>query len=84
LTILRALPGLRAHGFPLLLGASRKRVVSLQGSLAVEQREETTLATTVAGVASGVDLFRVHDVRGNARAAALADMIYRSGEAADG
>lgn len=79
LEILRGLDCLRSFGFPMMLGASRKRITAEPLGSPVERRLEATLATTVAGVAAGVELFRVHDVAENARAAALADLVYRGG-----
>ncbi len=80
LDILRGLDLLRSFGFPLLLGASRKRITAEPGGLSLEHRLEPTLATTVAGVAAGVELFRVHDVAENARLVGMADLIYRGGD----
>lgn len=79
LEILRGLDVLKSFGFPLMLGASRKRITAMPTGLEVGLRLEPTLATTVAGIAAGVDFFRVHDVAGNVRAAGLADLIYRGG-----
>jgi dihydropteroate synthase len=42
-----------------------------------DERVEATLATTALGVAGGVDLVRVHDVRANVRAARMADAVVR-------
>jgi dihydropteroate synthase len=80
LEILRGLDLLRSFGFPVLLGASRKRITAQPSGLPVGLRLEPTIVTTVAGVAAGVEVFRVHDVAANARAAGLADLIYRGGE----
>lgn len=80
LDILKGLDLLRSFGFPLLLGASRKRITAEPNGLPLEHRLEPTLATTVAGVAAGVELFRVHDVAENARVAGLSDLIYRGGD----
>ncbi len=77
LSILRELGRLRAFGFPLLLGTSRKRIVGEFMALPIAERFETTLATTALAVESGVDFVRVHDVKGNARVAAMADLICR-------
>lgn len=79
LELLRGLEVLRAFGFPLMLGASRKRITAEPDGLPLDQRLESTLATTVAGVVAGIDLFRVHDVAENVRAAGMADLIYRGG-----
>lgn len=79
LEILRGLEELRAFGFPVMLGASRKRITAQPSGLNLSERLEPTLATTVAGISAGVDLFRVHDVEENVRAIGMADLIYRGG-----
>ncbi len=77
LAILRRVGELRGLGFPLLLGASRKSVIGAVLDLPVEDRLEGTIATTVAAVAGGVDIVRVHDIDPNLKAARMADAIYR-------
>jgi dihydropteroate synthase len=71
LELLRRLHEFAVLGRPLLLGTSRKsfigRVLGLEDPAA---RQAGTLATVALGVASGVRLFRVHEV-GPAREAAL-------------
>lgn len=60
-------------GYPVLLGASRKRFMgSLCAGVAPEQLIGATCATTALGVAAGVKIFRVHDVRENRQAADVA------------
>jgi dihydropteroate synthase len=68
---------------PILLGTSRKSTLGRILDLPVEERLEGTLATTALGVAAGVDIVRVHDVRPNARAARVADAIVRGNWRAD-
>ncbi|MGQ0656711.1 MAG: dihydropteroate synthase [Chromatiales bacterium] len=72
-TLLHALPRLVASGYPVLLGTSRKRFM---GSICneTESREllGATCATTALGVAAGVRIFRVHDVKANRQAADVA------------
>lgn len=80
LEILQGLDVLRSFGFPLMLGASRKRITAEPHGLPLEERLEASLATTVVGIAAGVDLFRVHDVAEHARAIGLTDLIYRGGK----
>jgi len=77
LELIRRAGELRELGFPILLGASRKSVIGATLDLPVDQRLEGTLATTVAGIAGGVDIVRVHDVDQNLKAARMADAIYR-------
>ena len=78
LAAMRELPALRRLGRPVLLGTSRKSTLGrVLGGLPVEERLEATLATTALGIAGGVDIVRVHDVRANVRAALVADAICR-------
>ncbi len=80
LEILRNIAELKAFGFPLMIGASKKRITGDLLDLSLQQRKETTLATTVCAAQGGADFVRVHDVLENARAAAMADLIYRKYE----
>jgi dihydropteroate synthase len=76
-TLLRHLDALTVLGRPILLGTSRKSTIGRILDLPADERLEGTLATTALGVASGVDIVRVHDVRANVRAAGVADAIVR-------
>jgi dihydropteroate synthase len=68
-------------GYPVMLGASRKRFM---GALCnVQEPAElvtATAVTTALGVMAGVKLFRVHDVKENRQAADVAWAIRRSRE----
>jgi dihydropteroate synthase len=75
--LLRGLAALCALGQPILLGTSRKSTLGLILDAPVDERVEGTVATTALGIAAGVDIVRVHDVRANARAARVADAIVR-------
>lgn len=77
LELLQRLGELRMPSHALLLGTSRKSFIGHYLDLPVQQRDLPTVATTVAGIQQGADLFRVHDVPGNAQAARMADLIYR-------
>ena len=81
LALLRRLGELKARrglrGLPLLLGTSRKSVIGLTLDLPVEERLEGTLATLALGIAQGVDIVRVHDVRAAVRCCRMADAIVR-------
>jgi dihydropteroate synthase len=81
LALLRELGSLRLLGRPVVLGTSRKSTLGKVLDLPAEERLEATLATTALGVAAGVDVVRVHDVRANVRAARMADAILREGPA---
>lgn len=63
---------LHTLSYPILLGTSRKSMIGLTLDLPVDEREEGTMATTVAGVMKGCSIIRVHDVKKNYRAAKMA------------
>lgn len=65
--------------FPVLVGASRKGFLGkLTGAETASERVAATVATTVLAYERGASLFRVHDVRDNADALAVADAVRRS------
>ncbi|MEA2520272.1 MAG: dihydropteroate synthase [Chloroflexota bacterium] len=80
--LLRGLAGLRPLGRPVVLGTSRKSTLGKVLDLPPGERLEATLATTALGIAAGVDIVRVHDVRENLRAARMADAIVRPSRSA--
>ena len=75
--LLADLGAMRVLGRPILLGTSRKSTLGKLLDLPPDQRAEATAATTALGIAAGVDIVRVHDVRENARTARVADAILR-------
>ena len=77
LTIINRLEEIRAMGYPVLLGTSRKSVIGLTLDLPVDEREEGTIATSVIGAMKGCEFFRVHDVQKNVRALRMTDAIRR-------
>lgn len=63
LLILNHLPLFHALGCPLVLGASRKRMIgALSGEVAAHQRLGGSLTLATLGMDAGVQLLRVHDV----------------------
>ncbi|MCL2201686.1 MAG: dihydropteroate synthase [Oscillospiraceae bacterium] len=68
LEAINRLDALCALGFPVLLGASRKRVVGLTLDLPVEERVEGSVAAAVLGAVRGCCIVRVHDVKETFRA----------------
>jgi dihydropteroate synthase len=63
LALLRGLTLFHGLGVPVLLGASRKALISrLAGEVAAEQRLPGSLALALHGAACGVQIVRVHDV----------------------
>jgi len=77
LALLGDLAAIRVLGRPILLGTSRKSTLGRLLDLPADERVEATVATTALGIAAGVDIVRVHDVRENVRAARTADAILR-------
>ncbi len=75
LRILNHLEIMQRWSLPILLGTSRKSVIGITLDTPVGQREEGTIATTVLGRQKGAAIFRVHDVRANARALKMTDAI---------
>lgn len=84
LALLAHLDQLVALGYAVLLGASRKRFMSLiaqhpDGSTPPpHELVGSTCATTTWGVQAGVRLFRVHDVQANRQAADLAWAVMKA------
>ena len=77
LEVLSRLQEFKTLGKPILLGTSRKSTIGKTLDLPVEERLEGTIATSVLGVAAGVDIIRVHDVQANRRAIQMSDAIVR-------
>ncbi len=77
LELLRRLPELRAEGFPLLLGVSRKSTIGRILNLPPDERTEGTAAAVSMSIAGGADIVRVHDVREMVRVARMTDAIVR-------
>ena len=76
LTLLNRLGALVELGFPVLVGASRKSFLGrIVGSGSPKERLFGTVATNVIAYEQGVSLFRVHDVRANREALAIAAAI---------
>ncbi|MGC1260121.1 MAG: dihydropteroate synthase [Jannaschia helgolandensis] len=72
LDLLRRIALFHGLGLPILLGASRKRFIGAIGSAPqAADRMPGTLAVTLAAVAQGVQMHRVHDVTAVAQGIAL-------------
>ena len=79
LPLLAGLDQIVALGFPVLLGASRKRFIGmLDDGAAADGRLGGSIAAAIAGAAAGVAAVRVHDVRETVQALKVWDAI-RSG-----
>jgi dihydropteroate synthase len=75
--VMSRLDELKAMGFPLLLGTSRKSMIGYILDLPSDERLEGTIATNVIGVMNGYDIIRVHDVKEHVRAMKVTDRILR-------
>jgi len=82
LKLLQQLPRLAAHGYPVLLGPSRKGFISkILGPLPPAERIWGTAAAVAWAVTAGVQIVRVHDVAEMRMVATVAHAI-REGKAA--
>ena len=77
LQILNRLEELKALGYPLVVGTSRKSTIGLVLGLPVEERLEGTAATVALAIAAGADIVRVHDVEAMTRVARMSDAVVR-------
>ncbi len=81
LALIRHLGSLRALGYPVLLGASRKTFIGqLTGREQPRDRLWGTLGAHVVGAALGADIVRVHDVAPLKEALVVTDAILAAGE----
>ena len=60
--IIRELKQIKAMGYPVLLGPSRKSFIGEALNLPVEDRLEGTMASIAMGIINGANIVRVHDV----------------------
>ena len=72
-------PELRAAGYPLLAGWSRKSSLGAVTGLEVDQRMVPSVAAAVLAVERGASVVRVHDVRETVAALAVWSAMQRSG-----
>ena len=79
LALLRNLDAVVDLGFPVLIGASRKRFIErVTGVQEARDRVSGTVATTVLAYERGATFFRVHDVRANREALAVAEAVFHA------
>ena len=78
LELINRIDEVRALGFPVLLGSSRKSFIGFTLDLPADQRVEGTAATVAVGITRGADIIRVHDVKEMARVAKMTDAIVRN------
>lgn len=79
LELINRLDEIRALGFPVLLGPSRKSFIGYTLDLPADQRLEGTAAAVAVGIVRGADIVRVHDVEYMARVAKMTDALVRKG-----
>jgi dihydropteroate synthase len=78
LALLRRLDSLVELGFPVLFGASRKRFIGrITGVEDARDRVSGKMAANVLAYERGATFFRVHDVRPNREALAIAEAVRR-------
>jgi dihydropteroate synthase len=68
---------IRALGYPVLLGPSRKSFIGYTLNLPPDQRVEGTAAAVVVGITRGANIVRVHDVEAIVRVVRMTDAIVR-------
>jgi dihydropteroate synthase len=75
-----ALPRLKALGFPVLLGLSRKAFIGrlFEPQPAPAARLPGTIAANAYGVIAGADIIRVHDVAEHVQAMRVLDTLRRT------
>ncbi len=84
LEIMGALARFTELGFPVLLGASRKRFMgTICGESVPAHLVGATCAATALGVAAGIRIFRVHDVKPNRQAADISWAVFNPKESAE-
>ncbi len=77
LELVHRLGELKALGYPLLVGPSRKSFVGYTLNLPPDQRVEGTAAAVTLCIDRGADIVRVHDVAALTRVARFADAVVR-------
>jgi dihydropteroate synthase len=77
LALINKLNEIRALGYPVLLGPSRKSFIGFTLDLPADQRVEGTAATVAIGITRGADIVRVHDVKEMTRVAKMTDAVVR-------
>ena len=76
--LFRALPRLRALGYPLLVGISRKSTLGALTGRPVEERLAGSVAGALLAARSGADVVRVHDVAETVDALKVAEALGRT------
>jgi len=77
LDLLDQLATVRALGYPVLVGPSRKSFIGLTLDVPPEDRLEGTAAAVAVAITRGADVVRVHDVAAMVRVARMTDAVVR-------
>ena len=77
LELIDRLGAIKALGYPLLVGPSRKSFIGYTLNLPLEERLEGTAAAVALCIDRGADIIRVHDVGVMTRVARMTDAIVR-------
>lgn len=77
LELIDRLDEIKALGYPILAGPSRKSFIGYTLNLPPEERVEGTAASVALCIDRGADIIRVHDVRMMTRVARMTDAIVR-------
>lgn len=78
MALINHLGRVKALGFPVLLGSSRKSFIGRVLEVEADQRVEGTAATVALGIDRGADIVRIHDVRTMVRVARMTDALVRA------
>jgi len=82
LALLRGIPELATLGYPVLVGASRKRFLAgILGPVPPAERDAASAAAHVLAIAGGAAMIRVHNVVVGLQTARVADAIVRAAPA---
>ena len=73
--IIRELKQIKAMGYPILLGPSRKSFIGEALQLPVEDRLEGTMASIAVGIINGANIVRVHDVLQTKRTISIVEKL---------
>jgi dihydropteroate synthase len=85
LALLAGVPRLVALGYPVMVGASRKRFLAeILGATPPADRDAATTAAHVLAIAGGVAVIRTHNVVAGLQTARVADAIVRARPATEG
>lgn len=78
LELINRLDEIKAIGYPVLLGVSRKSFIGYTLNLPPDERLEGTAAACTVGIMRGANILRVHDVKFISRIASMTDAIINS------